>query len=354
MRLLPVIRRVLQRGVELDHRLALLERLPDERLRQRIAEGVRPDGAGFALHLCQLGDADIEGIYLNRDLTAGHRFAEEVVGLHRPLDLFARQIVWLLGGNRDLKLRQNVPLNTHRLLGLARREDGAQGEVPHIDFIGQHEIRRSDAEPGEGAFLLKDLVTARVLDLKRDRLIPDSLARCQVQRKGAEVHHLSRLIQRLVGGKQKLRRLLHLDRLNNRVFPCGGVYIHRKLIGSRLRIRRAKCGVYRAYFVRPALEKSGLPCRLPVLQPRGGYRDRGGNRLAGHMVRHHDPKRRRPVAQPASLAEHACLQRRHLVRGSLGGIHRVANDPMASGTGLRKRRRARYRNHKRRAQQRSH
>src|SRR5262249_6776910 len=72
-RLLLLVGGVLERAVELDDGLALLERLPDEGVRQRVVEGVLAAGVGLALQLRQLRDADVYGVDLNGDVTVRDR-----------------------------------------------------------------------------------------------------------------------------------------------------------------------------------------------------------------------------------------------------------------------------------------
>ena len=65
--------------------------------------------------------------------------------------------------------------------------------------------------------LLEDLVAARILDLEGDGLLRDCLPGRHVQRQGAQVDHLARLIERLVRRQQQLVALGQVNRLRHLV-----------------------------------------------------------------------------------------------------------------------------------------
>ncbi len=165
------------------------------------------DGSSFELR-------DIHPQRLDGNIRAIHRFAEKVVGAHRPRHMIARTITMprrrAVAGeiDRDFELRQHIAVHVDGNLGAVRPQViGAK-----IDLVGQREFGGRDAEAVGLRGFLEHLIAARILQLKCQRTVGAGLVIRPVKRERPRVNRLARLVYRLLSGEQNGRRLFEPHR----------------------------------------------------------------------------------------------------------------------------------------------
>ena len=205
-------------------RRALRERLPGKVAGQPQVEVVNPVRIGFSGVRCRFRHFDIGARYLQLDLRMIDRLAKEVIRAHRAGHMIAGAVipagfaVLFREVDGHLELREHVALHVERDFDGVRRRfrvvhQRAEVVRPQIDLVGQREFRGSDAEFVGLGGLAEDLVGARIFNLKGQRTVAIGFEVGAVQRQGAHMDRLARLIDGLFGGKQNLRLLANLDGL---------------------------------------------------------------------------------------------------------------------------------------------
>ena len=205
---------VLHRGLNQHARRALGERAPGEVGGQLEVKGVRPIGAGFARDGTHLKRGDIQARCLNCNLTVLHRFSKEVVGANRARHVVTEPITTLglvilsREIDSDFEFRQNVSFHIQRDLRLVRgggaglTQQGAQVVSAQVHLRSEAEFRRGNSELVGLGGLFENLVPAGVFHLKGQRAVAGRLMVGAVQRQGAHVDGLTRLVEGLFGGNQ--------------------------------------------------------------------------------------------------------------------------------------------------------
>ncbi len=144
-------------------------------------------------------------------LSTGNRLAEEIIHLQLHLGGLPRRVELLVGLEIDLELGKHVPLDSHGLFLARFPHDGPNLIRPHVQLIGQNEIRKRYSEMVRQRLFFENLITLRVLYLD-DR--GDRCGRLEIgpaERERTNMNGLPRLVDGLVGGKERLGRGLDGD-----------------------------------------------------------------------------------------------------------------------------------------------
>ncbi len=213
-------------GLQDEGGCALFQPAADEVVGQRELKGVVALGVGLALNLEDLVELDVKGVAGQDDLAPFHRFAKEVSGLQRAGHLFAGQVEGLVGRGAHLELGQHVGFDDDGRLRGGVADHGLQLVIAGVDLISELEIGGGDAVRGGGERAPEDLVAFGVGDGQLHRLLRGRLEIGRAERQDADVDHLARLVDGLVGGEQGLVVAHDGDRLLGPVAPAAGVGLH--------------------------------------------------------------------------------------------------------------------------------
>ena len=145
-------------GLKPDRRLALFQRGPGEVVWQRKLERPVACVVQRAVYRGEVLEFHLEFGRGNGHFSAGHGFAEEVVGLNLPLERLARQVEILVGSQMDLVLGQHIAFDPDLLLRLGRAEDGPHDVFPEVDSVASWKSAAAMPNASVVSFFLKTLL----------------------------------------------------------------------------------------------------------------------------------------------------------------------------------------------------
>jgi len=289
-------------GLDVEARATVLQLAARDVVRQIEAEVER---AGFVRRTLQRhGDdaLEVEGVALQLHRTAGHVFAEEVARRQRTFHAVAGPVVGAAGRQLHVKFGQHVVLDGDGLLGGRVAQRRRELVRPGIDLVRQLEIHRRNAEIRRGERLAEDGVAFAVGHGHVEGLPGGGAQIERAQRQRADVDHLPRLVERLVGGQQDAEVALQRDGLLQRVGTQRGLRLDDEhLVGVGV-FRHGEAHIYVAGRVGRALEEHLRAPAVRRTQPHHDFGIRQRGRVAA--VAHDDAQRRRATGHQPALSQH--------------------------------------------------
>ena len=169
---------------------------------QLVAERKEALIVGLAHDLADLVQTDVKGQDLDPHFGIGHGLAEEISGLYLSRHPLTGQVVAPVWREAHAELGQGVAFDLHGLDGLGGAHAAHDLKGPHVDFAGQLEVDRGDAEGVGQTLFLENLVALAVAYLKHKGLIGHGPQGGASKRQRPQMHGLARLVDRLVGGQE--------------------------------------------------------------------------------------------------------------------------------------------------------